>query len=161
MTSIWVESLGRSYTQALDLLQAAVQNCPDELWQEPMWAAPDGQPPEWGTPWLRAWHALEVLDYDLTGELAPWKPPPPFDTSMTGDVSRVWTRAEILGYLEWCRERVRTTLDGITDERAATPLPPSHRYRGQPHAWHLASIPSHTVEHSAQIQQFVNDRRSG
>ena len=33
MTSIWVESLGRGFGEALDLLAAAVRDCTDELWE--------------------------------------------------------------------------------------------------------------------------------
>ena len=29
------------------------------------------------TPWSVGWHALECLDYDLTGEFGPWSPPFP------------------------------------------------------------------------------------
>jgi hypothetical protein len=182
MASIWVESLGRNFEEALDLLQAAVQDCTDELWEASMWPVPrvEGW---WGSlrgpdgtvnsdpavqdeliqrgsaPWFRAWHALEVLDYDLAGEMEPWEPPPPFDQSYTGDVHRVWTRAEILGYVQWCRDRVRKTLEHMTDAKAATPLPPAHRYAGQPHAWIITGIPGHTIEHASQIRQFTNDCR--
>jgi len=55
MASIWLESLGRSFEEALDMLAAAVRNCPDELWETPMWqvrawdpdlqlVTPDGKP---------------------------------------------------------------------------------------------------------------------
>lgn len=93
MASIWVESLGQSFERALDLLAAAVSECTDELWESSMWevptdlfgpepSGPDGKtvtdPAERrdlvqrrSTPWSVAWHALECLDYDLTGELAP------------------------------------------------------------------------------------------
>ena len=184
MTSIWVESLGRNFEQSLNLMQAAVQDCTDELWEGSMWPVPRHE--RWwgslrspdgtvnsdpavqdelmqraGAPWFRAWHALEVLDYDLAGEMEQWKPPPPFDLSYTGDVSRVWTRTEILGYVQWCRDRVRTTLEHMTDEKAARPLPAAHRYRGQPYAWILTGIPGHTIEHASQIRQFTNDSRRG
>ena len=40
MTSIWLESLGRTFDQALDLLAAAVRDCTDDLWQSSMWEVP-------------------------------------------------------------------------------------------------------------------------
>ena len=52
-------------------------------------------------------------------------------------------------------ERVRDTLAGMTDEPAATPLPQAHRYRGQPHAWLIMGAVGHTIEHAAQIRQFI------
>jgi hypothetical protein len=185
MASIWVESLGRSFEQALDLLAAAVRDCPDELWETSMWLVPAPDPDRqflgsdwnpvtdaaqrralverwvqrWSTPWSVAWHALEVLDYDLNGEFGPWAPPPPF----TGhphwrdlpSLPAAWSRSEMLGYIDYCRQQVRNTLAGVTDEKAATPLPAAHRYRGQPHAWIITGLVGHTTEHASQIRQFI------
>ena len=181
MASIWVESLGRNFEHALGLLEAAMGDCPDELWESSMWEVPvraadkdlhgpDGQlvtdpgsrhalTQRSSTPWGVAWHALEVLDYDLTGEFAPWSPPPP----LTGkahwrDLTMLptsWSRSDLLGYLDYCRQRVRETLKDMTDEKAGTLLPPAHRYRGQPYAWILTGIPGHTIEHASQIRQFI------
>lgn len=44
MASIWVESLGRSFEQALDLLAAAVRDCTDDLWETSMWLVPAPDP---------------------------------------------------------------------------------------------------------------------
>ncbi|MGH7858427.1 MAG: hypothetical protein ACREQY_13970 [Candidatus Binatia bacterium] len=180
MTSIWVESLGRNFEEALDLLAAAVSDCTDELWESSMWEVPadlfgpeppgpDGKPvthpaarralvQRRSTPWSVAWHALECLDYDLTGEFGPWSPPPPFTGKphwMMTALPAAWTRSELLGYVEYCRGRVRDTMAGMTDEKAATPLPPSHRYSGQPHAWIITGAVGHTIEHGSQIRQFI------
>jgi len=65
----------------------------------------------------------------------------------------------MLGYLEYCRTRVRDTLAGMTDEQATTPLPQAHRYSGQPHAWIITSAVGHTNEHAAQIRQFITAAR--
>lgn len=185
MASIWVESLGRSFEQVLDLLAAAVHDCTDELWETPMWQVPAPDPERqflgpdwnpitdpaqrralaqqwvqrWATPWSVAWHALEVLDYELNGEFGPWAPPPPFTghphwRDLTS-LPKAWTRPEMLGYVDYCRQRVRSTLAGMTAEKAATPLPPAHRYRGQPHAWIISGLVGHTTEHATQIRQFI------
>lgn len=66
-----------------------------------------------------------------------------------------WSRSEIVGYLDYCRQRARDTLVGMTEEKAATPLPLSHRYRGQPYAWVITSLVGHTTEHGSQIRQFI------
>jgi hypothetical protein len=180
MTSIWVESLGRTFDAAFQLLEAAIRDCTDELWESSMWEVPvsdahkvhgpDGDivtdpasrhalAQRWSTPWGVAWHALEVLDYDLTGEFAPWSPPPP----LTGkahwrDLTKLrsaWSRADLLVCLDHCRQRARDTLNGMTDEKAVTPMPPAHRFRGQPFAWILTAVPGHTIEHASQIRQFI------
>ena len=185
MASIWVESLSRSFDQALDMLASGVRDCPDELWETAMWdvaalaadhtfLGADWKPitdPElrgslarkWmqrrSTPWSVAWHALEGLDYDLTGELRPWSPPPPFSGHPhwrdLPSLPAAWARSEILDYAEYCRQRMRATLAEMTHERAATPLPRAHRYRGQPHAWIISGLVGHTIEHATQIRQFT------
>ena len=134
VASIWVESLGQSFEQALDLLAAALRACTDELWESSMWEVPadlfgpeplgpDGKPMDdpasclvlvqrRSTPWSVAWHALECLDYDLTGEFGPWAPPPPFTGKphwLLTTLPRGWTRPEMLGYVEYCGQRVRDT----------------------------------------------------
>jgi hypothetical protein len=181
MSSIWVESLGRNFEGALDLLEAAIRECPDAWWEASMWEVParDADAELFGpdgtlvtdpaarlalvqrhsTPWSIAWHALEVLDYDLAAELVPWAAPPPFTGKAhwreLTTLPTPWSRSDILGYLFYCRQRVRDTLADMTDAKAATPLPPAHRYHGRPLAWELTSLPLHTVEHAAQIRQFI------
>jgi hypothetical protein len=180
MISVWVESLVRSFEEALDLLAAAVRNCTNELWESSMWEVPTdlfGSEPlgpdgklvtdsaarnalvqRRSTPWSVAWHALECLDYDLTGEFGAWAPPPPFTGKphwLMTTLPAAWTRSDMLGYIGYCRQRVRDTLAGMTDAKAATPLPPAHRYSGQPHAWIITGAVGHTIEHASQIRQFI------
>ena len=40
MTSIWLESLGRNFDEALDLLVEAMRDCTDDLWASSMWEVP-------------------------------------------------------------------------------------------------------------------------
>ncbi len=185
MRSIWAESLQQSLEHALEQLGAAISDCPAELWEAPMWHVANPGPghpflgPDWApitdpgqlrilaerwasrrsTPWSVAWHALETFDYDLSGEFAPWAPPPPF----TGhphwrdlpSLEEPWSPAQLLDYAAYCRERAQETLGEITDELAARPLPSTHRYAGKPHASILTGILEHTAEHAAQMRQFV------
>lgn len=190
MTSIWAESLARSFDDALNMLAAAVRDCHQSLWEQSMWRVeapgpefnflgPDWQPitdatqrsqliERWverrSTPWSVAWHALETLDYDLNGEFGPWSPPPPFAGHPhwrdLPTLAAPWTQSEIIGYIDHCREQVRTTLVEMTEGKAATPLPQAHRYHGQPHAQIITGLLVHTTEHAAQIKQFITDLRS-
>jgi hypothetical protein len=181
MISIWVESLGRNFEGSLGLLEASIRDCTDALWETSMWVVPardadteltgpDGTlvtdpaarhalVQRHSAPWSIAWHALEVLDYDLAGEFVPWAPPPPFTGKAhwreLTTLPSAWSRSEMLRYVDYCRQRVRDTLSDMTDEKAATPLPPAHRYHGRPFAWELAGLPLHIVEHASQIRQFV------
>src|SRR3954453_2717371 len=132
--------MSSNFEDALRLLEAALADCPDDLWETDLWPdeAPTGPAPHGGlhgsAPWFLGYHALTVLDYDLSGELEPWAPPQPFDDNTWSFPNRVFTKEEVVGYVEYCRGRVRRTLDGLTDELAAQPLPPAHRYAGRPYA---------------------------
>lgn len=181
MTSIWGDSVGRSLEQALELLADAVRDCSDELWVTPMWRVPDPEADRevlgadglvvedaaqrralvqrQAMPWGVAWHALECVDYDLSGEPEPWAPPAPFGghphwRDLTS-LPVAWSRLEVLAYIDYCRERVRDTFAGMSDAQASTLLPAAHRYGGQPHAWVITALVGHTTEHAAQIRQFI------
>ncbi len=181
MKSVWVESVGRSLDEALELLAAAVRDCPDGLWRESMWGVQaseivgevngfGGRPvtdpaqrdtlvQRWSAPWSVAWHALEVLDYDLAGEVEAWAPPPPFagkpHWQTFTSLPVAWSQSEIGGYVDYCRQRVRDTLADMTEEKAAALLPPAHRYRGRPYASIVTSLVGHTAAHATQIRQFI------
>ena len=73
-------------------------------------------------PWFLGYHALTTLDYDLAAEFEPWAPPQPFDDNTYAFPHRVFTKPELLGYVDWCRGRVRQTLDGLTEEMAASAM---------------------------------------
>lgn len=106
-------------------------------------------------PWFIGYHALSCLDYDLTGDFEPWLPPQPFDDNTYAFPNRVFTPGELLGYVDWCRGRVRDTLDALTEESAARPLPSTHRYHGTAFGVIVGNVPIHVIEHAAQIRQFL------
>lgn len=181
MQSVWGKSVGRSLDEGLVLLATAVRDCPDALWRTAMWrvqaseivaevrdvgGSPVTDPTQrdalvqwWSAPWSVAWHALEVLDYDLAGELHAWAPPPPFagkpHWQTFTSLPVPWSHSEIDGYIDYCRQRVHDALVGMTEDQAATVLPPAHRYKGQPYAWLVTSLVGHTTAHATQIRQFI------
>ena len=191
MASVWVVSLGGRFQRAFDLLEAAVRDCTDELWQTTMWEVPDDDAREirgpggapitgpadrhalvqrFGTPWGIAWHALERLDFLLTGGFVPWDIWPPLSERLADGtamaevavggvsghsgldiltMSTPWTRPDLFSYIDYCRERVVDTLQDVTDEKAATP-------RGRTtYAERLMQAYDHVVEHASQIRQFI------
>lgn len=159
--NILVQTMARNFDEALQLMEAALIECPDDLWETDLWPdqAPTGPVADGGldgsAPWFLAYHALMCLDYDLTGDFEPWEPPQPFDENTWSLPNRVFTKDELLGYVEWCRSRVRQTLDALTEEMAARPLPSTHRYEGTLFGVIVGSLPLHVVEHASQIRQFI------
>lgn len=160
-TDTFVQSLSTNFDAALRSLEAALSACPDELWEQDLWPdeASMGPGPHGGlhgsAPWFLAHHALVCLDYDLTGGFEPWEAPAPFDERVYAWPARVFTRHELLSYVEACRERVRSVLEGLTPEAAARPLARGHRYQGKPFGVLLGDIPLHVTEHASQIRQFA------
>lgn len=192
MTSIWVEILESNLRGALDLMEAAVRDCTDELWHVPMWAVPDPSPDSevrrpggelvtaaaarrtlvqlYATPWAIAWHALERLDFMLTGGLVAWEiwpgfegrtgwtPAParsvwdgPFGGLDVTTLSEPWTRADLLAYTAYCGERVAGVLKELTEERATTRI----GSRREPYVARVIDKMGHVIEHGAQIRQFI------
>jgi hypothetical protein len=186
-TSVWAESVAGALQDALLTLALAVGSCDGAgaAWETSMWPVPARDPAaplpgpdgalvtdpderlalvqRFSTPWSVSWHALEVLDYDLTGNLTPWAlPPAPFtDHPHWRDFTslpRPWRTDEILGYIDHCSRSVRTTFEGLTDERAATPCT-EYRRPGTPYARILTDLVAHTTEHAAQILQHLQSFR--
>jgi hypothetical protein len=161
VTSPFVQSMGSNFGAALRLLEAGLTDCPDRLWEEDLWPeeAPTAPTSHGGlhssAPWFLGYHALVTLDYDLTAEFERWEPPAPFDENTYAYPNRMFTKLELLGYLDYCRARVRRTLDDLTEAAAARSLPDAHRYRGMPYGVVVGALPLHVVEHAAQIRQFL------
>jgi hypothetical protein len=161
MSKQFVESLSHNFEEALRLMEAALTDCPEELWQTDLWPdeAPTGPGPYGGlhgsAPWFLGYHALLCLDYDLSAEFEPWAPPQPIDDNTYAFPNRMFTKPELLGYIEWCRGRVRQTLDALTEETAAQPVPSAHRKQGTLFGVIVGGIPLHVVEHASQIRQFL------
>jgi hypothetical protein len=162
MVNPHIQSMARNFEDALRLMEAAITDCPDTLWERDLWPdeAPTGAAPHGGlhgsAPWFLAYHALFTLDYDLTGEFEPWKPPQPFDENTYAYPNRVFTKSELLSYVEYCGVRARQTLDERFEEKAACPLSDAHRDHGTLYGVMVGGIPLHVVAHASQIRQFLS-----
>jgi hypothetical protein len=118
----WQTIIWRQFGAAIDDLDNAVGECPDELWQSRLWsneAMPDFFLPEF---WYIVYHTLFWLDLYLTGAEEGFAPPAPFllvEQNEDGPLpEQPYTKAELLGYLDLCRARCRATIEALTDETA-------------------------------------------
>ena len=122
MENPFVQSIASNFDRALRLMEVALVDCPDDLWETDLWPdeAPTAPTPQGGlhgsAPWFLGYHALLTLDYDLTAEFEPWEPPEPFDDNTFAFPNRRFTKAELLGYIDYSHERVRRTLDALTED---------------------------------------------
>ncbi len=103
------------------MLEQALKACPDELWSATVWK--DAAFPEPAQFWYVAYHCLFWLDLYLSGAVEGFTPPAPFDLAELDPRGmlpwRIFTRDELCGYLEHCRQKAHAILAGMDDEEAA------------------------------------------
>ena len=104
--------LWNQFGVAIDMLENAIRACPDDLWGD------RSRRPEF---WYVASHTLFWLDYYLADSPEGFTPPAPFDLCELDPAGvmpdRVYAKAELLGYLEHGREKCRTVLGSLTDDK--------------------------------------------
>lgn len=161
MTIIDREMLWRQFAAAIDMLDEPLRDCPDELWEKSLW---HDQPEQWVATgfsafWYLAYHTLFWLDLYLTGAEENFAPPAPFDLVEmdSGEIlPRVYTREELLSYLEYCRQKCQETIGALSHEQA---------YRLCRFPW--GELPfaelqlynlRHVQEHSAQLCMFLGQQ---
>jgi hypothetical protein len=155
------EILWRQFGAAIDTFGGALRNCPDELWEERLW---EDQPDQWVAKgfsafWYLGYHTLFWLDLYLTGAEEGFTPTEPFDlVEVEADevLPRVYTRAELLGYLETCRVRCQETVLAMTSEQADRIC--SFAWGELPFAELQLYNLRHVQEHAAQLQLFLGQR---
>jgi len=180
--SSWAAGLAEHYGEVLDGMERTLLDCPDELWEASMWKvewddrwgpvrAPglsptDSEGREWwiqtrSAVWAIAHHALFCLDYDLSGGRGEWNPPGPFAEELWDyfPITRVYSRPELIAYVQYVKDRANRVLAALTDDDATAPIPAEHghRYHGRTFAWLLLLGLQHVAEHEAQIRQFITD----
>jgi len=153
--------LWRQFKVAIDMFGDALRDCPDELWEERLW---EDEPDQWVAAgfsafWYLCYHTLFWLDLYLTGAEEGFRPPAPFDlVEMEANevLLRTYTRAELLQYLEYCRQRCQETISAMSTEQA---------YRLCQFPW--GELPfaelqlynmRHVQEHAAQLHLFLGQQ---
>lgn len=163
--AVWIvddDMLWRQFEVAINSLGDALRECPDALWRERLWADEPGQ---WvalgfGAFWYLGYHALFWLDLYLTGAEEDFAPPTPFALVEMNDgetLPRVYSRDELLGYLELCRTRCRETIAGLTPETAARIC--RFGWGEVPFGELLIYTLRHVQEHAAQLHLFISQRQ--
>lgn len=153
--------LWRQYVPAIDMLESALRNCPDELWEKSLW---EDDPDQWvaagfGSFWYLGYHTLFWLDLYLTGAEEGFAPPPPFDlVEMEADevLPRTYTRLELLVYLEICRKRYQETISELSTEQAQRLC--RFPWGELPYGELLLYTLRHVVEHAAQLHMFIGQQ---
>lgn len=110
----WNTFVWQQFGAAIDMLENALNACPDQLWRDSLWADPDGV--EYTEFWFVIYHALFWLDLYLSGSREGFVPPAPFIAGSLPE--KPYTKDELQAYLEHCRQKCRATFETLTGEKA-------------------------------------------
>ena len=143
------------------MLNDALRDCPDELWEKHVW---EDQPDQWVAAgfsafWYLGYHTLFWLDLYLTGEEEGFAPPAPFDLveMEAGEIlPRTYAREELLTYLEYCRRKCQETIDALSTEQAyrSCRFPWGELPYGELLLYNLR----HVQEHAGQLRMFLGQQ---
>ena len=115
MDATFKSALWAQFSAALDMLERAIRACPDSLW------GAKREPPFW----YLAYHTLFFLDLYLSPSTEGFAPPAPFtlaELDPSGVMpDRVYSKAELLDYLEHGRVKARVRVDALNADSAAAP----------------------------------------
>lgn len=102
------EAVWSQFGASIDMLENAILSCPDSLWNTE------------SKFWYNAFHCLFFLDYYLTTAPENFAPPAPFTESEFEDrmPEKVYSREELLSYLQFCRDKCRKLISGLGAETA-------------------------------------------
>lgn len=155
------EMLWRQFAIAIDSFGDALRACPNDLWETPLW---NDAPDQWVAQgfsqyWYLCYHTLFWLDLYLTGAEEGFFPHEPFDLveMAEGEVlPQVYSREELIGYFEFCRQRCHDIILGMTSEEANRIC--AFAWGEVSYAELMLYTMRHVQEHAAQLHMFLGQQ---
>lgn len=174
----------QEFDEAIDVLERGLRDCPDDLWEAPMWEVKttdawiwpsDGSEPEpertfestqvFSSVWLIAYHCLWYLDFYLTTGTGGYESPAyvrggPEEQGINEHGAavlpdRVYPPDVLLRFLEHGRRRVHEVLPMLTDDALDERCPDWHPWAGTTLRELLRVNLKHVREHGGQIRDFL------
>jgi len=115
--------------------------------------------------WPVAYHCLFFADFYLWDCAGDWATPPDFtngpedqgiDEHGAARFPNVhYSKAQLLGYAEYCRARARAVLATVTDAQLSSVLPGRHPHHGKTFGSLLDINLQHVREHGGRLADFV------
>jgi len=113
MDSKWKTIIWQQFGAAIDMLENAIRACPKHVW---------GDCIDYREFWYIVYHTLFFLDFYMSGTDKGFTPPAPFTLGELDPAGvlpdRVYTKDEMLTYLEYGRKKCRAGMDALTEEEA-------------------------------------------
>ncbi len=151
--------LWRQFGAAIDMFGNALRDCPDELWKKSLWEDPS-MSAGFSEFWYVSYHTLFWLDLYLSGAVDGFAPPTPFTLDELNPAGvlppRVYTREELLDYLEYCRQKCQETISALTNEGASRLC--QFSWGELAFAELLLDNLRHVQEHGAQLRMFLGQQ---
>lgn len=98
---------------AIEMLERAMQSCPDDLWGD------QSQEPQF---WYIAYHTIFFLDFYMSDSLEEFTPPAPFTLSELDPAGvmpdRIYAKEELHAYLAHGRKKCKGAIKALTEENA-------------------------------------------
>ena len=156
MNDLLKTSLWKQFGAAIETLDAAIDACPDHLWDAVIWA--DEEDPRYGQFWFLAFHTVKWLNLYLDATPSDdYVVPPPFLHGRLPD--QPYAKADVRAFLQVSREKCKATIEALTDESA---------YRECVYEWMqptfielLMYSMRHTQEHAGQLNYFLGEHGIG
>lgn len=161
MDSLWRDMLWKQFGAAIDMLDNALMACPDALWRQNVWHDPS-VPSQRTEFWYVTYHTLFWLDLYLFGSEEGFAPPPRFTLVEQDDAAgplpnQPYSRDELRAYLMSLRQKCRSIVETMTDERARQPIDFSWISDEEAVSYFELQLYSmrHVQEHAAQLSLLL------
>lgn len=158
MDGPWNRLVWQQFGAALDMLDDALQACPDALWCAQVWEDPDDQP-GYSQVWFVIYHTLRWVDLYLDGTAEGWAPAERFNRYEKGPDGVLpitpYSKADLQAYLQQCRDKCRTILEGLTEEEALALCRFDWFHNEMPFLELQLYSMRHVQEHAAQLSLLL------
>ncbi|MGH2666447.1 DinB family protein [Flavobacterium sp.] len=145
------ESLWKQFGATIDMLGNAITICPEDLWNSHI------------KYWYSSYHTIFYLDYYLSEEPENFMPPSPFTLSEFDPdgayPDKVYSKKELLDYLEFARKKCFDLIDGLTEEKAKQRFINEYRNYSifEMLLYNMRHVQHHVGQLNLLLRQDIND----
>ncbi len=142
------EMIWRQFGASIDMLENAIEACPEDRW---------GDAAGFQEFWYIAYHTLFWTDLYLHGPVEGFLPPIPFGLEELDPKGafpdKVYSKDELVGYARHCRDRLRSILADISEDKFSEII--SHGKRAMSYEELLWYNMRHVQHHAAQLNLLL------